>query len=517
MSERGITQGTILYDSYVIQETLGEGGFGITYRATRKDSGENVAIKEYFPLQLAARQNDSDKVVVSKQEMQEYLHGKERFLKEASILKEFQYLQGIVKVWDCFETNNTAYIIMEYIDGITLKEYVSGHGTMEYMELMDMLSPVLKSLIALHKHGVIHRDISPDNLMIGLDNDLYLIDFGAAKEMEYGKTTTVLLKAGYAPPEQYLHDGDMGAWTDVYGICATIYTVLSGKIPTDAVARLQGQELVPLSEYGVKLQDWQQDAIINGMRMRAAERFRNVEQLYDALTIEPSYEEIKTIATLEIESEVKEKLYEMNLTKQGDKVSKDMRPLRFVVLTLLFLAVGSIALYGGNILAGRMNLKKLNEKLTSKDEVQKNMIQTSENMLSSQDRTAQENTGNFTEQNLEDITIKESQIKLCNMPNVVGKTEDEAIRMVTDADVLIEIRVTRVYSNDVAHGVVIEQSVKPDTQYNEGALKEIVLIVSDGPQQTTKHSSSNQRKKTTENDYFDIEVEDNKEVEFYLN
>lgn len=501
VSERGITTGTILYDTYVIHDVLGEGGFGITYRATRQSTGETVAIKEYFPFQLATRQKDSCNIIVSESQLSEYIHGKERFIKEASILKECRYLQGIVKVWDCFERNNTAYIIMEYIDGITLKEYVASHGRMHYDELMDMLLPVLKSLISLHKHDVIHRDISPDNLMIGLDNCLYLIDFGAAKAMEQGKTTTVLLKAGYAPPEQYLHDGDLGAWTDVYALCATIYMALCGKVPADAVARLQGKELIPLSEHGVKLENWKWNAISKGMSMRAAERFRNVEQLYDALTIEPSDEDIKTMAGQELEPLFQQKMQELNENNLAVVSQKKNHNIRFGgLVVLLFFVVVATAFYGGKLLVNQENTGQQDE---------------AERLKSTADEL-QETTIAAAKQ--EEQISEESQVKLCSMPDVTGMTEAAAIEKINAIDKEIKVHVTRIYSSDVAVNVVIEQSVKPDTQYNEGTIKEIILTISDGAEPVTQAATEATvtKQQKTEDDYFDIETEDDEMVEFYL-
>ena len=496
-----MTAGTILYDTYVIQEVLGEGGFGITYRGIGKSTGETVAIKEYFPFQFAARQKDSCNVVVPESQLSEYIHGKERFIKEASILKEYQYLQGIVKVWDCFETNNTAYIIMEYIDGITLKEYVASHGRMHYAELMDMILPVLKSLISLHKHDVIHRDISPDNMMIGLDNCLYLIDFGAAKAAEQGKTTTVLLKAGYAPPEQYLHDGDLGAWTDVYALCATIYMALCGKVPTDAVARLQGKELIPLSDYGVKLESWQWKAISKGMSMRAAERFRDMEQLYDALTIEPSDEDIKTVVGQELEPLFQQKMQELN-ENEPVAVSQEKNHNikgRGRIMLFLFIAIAA-AFYGGRFLVNQEN----GEQQSGAESLKRTAAE------------VQETTADMAKQ--EEQLSEESQVKLCSMPDVTGLLEDAAIKKITAIDKEIKVHITRIYSSDAAVNVVIEQSVKADTQYNEGTIKEITLTVSDGAepstQVTTKTSTAKQQK--TEADYFDVEPEDDEMVEFYL-
>lgn len=477
--ERGLAAGTIVYDQYVIDSVLGEGGFGITYLATKQDTGNMVAVKEYFPLAYGRRDGDTDQIhPIEKKEM-EYRRGKERFVREASVLQQFDYLESIVKVWDCFEINGTAYIIMDYIDGITLKEYVAGHGGLNYDEWMKMLSPVLRSLITLHKHGVIHRDISPDNLMIGMDNRLYLIDFGAARELEYGKTTTVLLKVGYAPPEQYLHDGELGPWTDIYAICATTYTALCGKIPADAVARLQGAPLVPLAEQGMLLEDWQWSAIQRGMRMRAAERYQNVEELYDALTVATCEEELPTVMDTELERSVQKKI------KRWERYFSRWES---GAITAVMLAV--IVLAGWQV-SGWMRQRR---------------------GVAEQEQTAA--TQSTTEQRTARITTE--QIKVCKMPDVAGMPEENARSKISQVDSRIQVRVKRQSSETVDKGLVILQSVEADTQYNEGAIAEIVLTISDGKAQK-ETATGNADKSATEPAWkYDVKSNETQTQDFYL-
>lgn len=512
METRELKKGTIVYGTYEILTVLGLGGFGITYQAIKCATGETVALKEYFPLSLAIRQQGTENLFVAQQDMAQYIHGKKRFMQEATILKEYCYLQGIVKVFDCFECNETAYIVMEYIDGITLKEYVASHGVMSYSECVDLLKPVLKSMVSLHRHSVIHRDISPDNIMLGLDNEVYLIDFGAAKEVEYGKTTTVLLKAGYAPPEQYLHDGDLGAWTDVYAICATIYTLLSGKVPTDAVARLQGKELVPLSECGVELEEWKWNAIAKGMDIRAAVRYRNVELLYDALTIEPRSEDVLTVAGDTIEPSVEDEIREINETEK-DSISSHKVVHGNVFRAILLLCVATL-LYFGNGWARNVFNNDLQQEETN--QIKDERVDGTENAAIQLD---------------EDNTLQE-KITLCRMPDVVGMDESVAKKRIQTADKSVVVRIEKVYSEDVALGVVIEQSVKADTQYNLGSIEEIILTVSGGRQlqqssdiddasktagQTGSTNATHTKtdKQDTKED-FDIESEEEKMVDFYF-
>jgi serine/threonine protein kinase len=511
ISDRGLKPGIILRDNYILEDVLGEGGFGITYLAVTVDTGEKVAIKEYFPLSFAMRKRDSMDIVVPKKErMDDFERGKKRFMKEAAILQEYRYLQGIVRVWDSFEANQTAYIVMDYIDGITLKEYIAGHGGMEYDECIEMLSPILKSLITLHNHSVIHRDISPDNLMVGMDNCLYLIDFGAAREVDYGKTTTILLKQGYAPPEQYLRDGEMGAWTDVYAICAVIYTALSGKTPMDAIARLQGKNLVPLSEYGVKLYEWQWNAIKKGMNMRGAQRFRNVGALLDALTIPPDAEEMATIREPEVEPDIQEKIGHLRSDRVNDR--KKVFAVLVGAVALLCVIVG-LAWYEGRQGAQRdyvADTGMVEDENTAGGTGQKE----DENAAGGTGQKEDENTAG--EKKSENAVGDAETIKLCTMPNVLGMTETAATTKIAREDGTITISVTKNYSDDVEAGLVMEQNVEPDTRYNEGAISEIVLVISEGPEpaarssatSTTSSSKSSSNTKSNGNEAVDFFLDD---------
>ncbi|MDD6071503.1 MAG: serine/threonine-protein kinase [Clostridiales bacterium] len=286
-----LPEGTILSDNYIIERVLGEGGFGITYSCTFRLTGEKAAVKEYFPSGLSHRvySSDSKPSIVPYIGMEhEFEKGREHFLNEASILKEFQNLNSIVSVKDVIEANGTVYLVMEYIDGITLKQYVKENGALSFDEFLPLITPVIQALIQIHKRGLIHRDISPENLMIGLDNKLHLIDFGAAnfENSHDTKTMTVILKNGFAPPEQYLSDGKQGAWTDIYALCSTMYMMLTGFAPPESIKRIQKDELPSLAAHA-NITSWQAAAIEKGMSLNAADRFQNMESLYQALIIPP--------------------------------------------------------------------------------------------------------------------------------------------------------------------------------------------------------------------------------------
>lgn len=313
---RALCKGTILMGNYQIERVLGEGGFGITYEGRQLDIHRKVAIKEYFPATYATRNNaDLDQNLhIFLTERDAYDHGMKRFLQEADFLKSVQHLDGIVSVMDCFTCNQTAYIVMEYIEGITLKQYVQENGCLQYDELLDLLLPMMKSLHCIHRQGIIHRDISPDNVLIGLDNKARLVDFGAADMVDAKgkKDVTVILKAGYAPPEQYLSEGRQGTWTDVYAFAAMIYMALMGKAPVDSIARLQGKELESLAHCSGKLQKWQQNAIETGMALKISDRYKNMEEFLDGLTVAPRLEDEVTVMQEQVPGKLRNQIRGLN-------------------------------------------------------------------------------------------------------------------------------------------------------------------------------------------------------------
>lgn len=481
--QRSLQAGTILQECYRIEEVLGEGGFGITYMAKQLESNTKVAIKEYFPAELATRTDaDSDQNLhIFRGENEEFEKGKERFLKEAGILRQFHYLEGIVPVLDCFEGNQTAYIVMEHIEGITLKQYIMDNGSLRFNELLDLLKPVMKLLIKIHKQGLIHRDISPDNLMIGMDNHIRLIDFGAARSADekYKKANTVILKAGYAPPEQYLSDGKQGPWTDVYALTATMYMALTGKTPLDSVARLQGKEALELDTYVEDMEIWQQNAIEQGMHVKVSKRFKNVEELLEALTVHPTEENDVTIHRKAAQGKEKALITERD--------SKRNIVTRIAFLLACFLLCGQ-----GTYFYSR---SKLTREPQEKPPVQSTITESS--------------TEEVTEQSVEEP-------KLCKVPSVLLMSEQEARQAILAVDAELFIRIVKENSAEVEKGLVISQSVEPDTVYNQGAILEIVLTVSEGEKVTAaplrKNTSAVNNTKQSTTEKFNV-VEDDEEYD----
>ena len=282
---------TKLNGRYIITSVLGEGGFGITYYGVDDLFGNEVAIKEFFPQGIVTRNNEyTDNVTVTYAKQDEaFLAGKKRFIGEARVMAKFNGNQGIVNVTDFFEANNTAYIVMEYLDGITLKEYLKGNRQIPVDELMGLLAPLLESLDDVHQSGLIHRDISPDNIMVLKDGSVKLMDFGAARDYtEFGeKSLSIVLKPGYAPAEQYQSRGVQGPWTDIYALCATIYKCLTGITPTDAIARVMDDKFKEPDQLDGKLSPDIKKILWKGMNIFPEERYQDIvefgEDVYAAL------------------------------------------------------------------------------------------------------------------------------------------------------------------------------------------------------------------------------------------
>lgn len=281
--------GIVLHERYFIGRVLGQGGFGITYIGWDARNNIPVAIKEFFPSGMVHRQASTGLSVTSYlgESTHAFDRNKARFVKEANSLLQMRGLPEIVQVMDFFQENNTAYIVMEYVEGITLKKYVKQHSMRpDPNEIMALLKPLLPALHDVHKLHLIHRDISPDNIMLPKKGGIKLIDFGTVRYMDdtnLSKSTEAILKPGFAPMEQYQNHGRLGPWTDVYALCGTIYYCLTGKVPQDAPSRMVEDSGLELEKYAPGLDARIANALEAGMAVRAENRLQSVDDLYDML------------------------------------------------------------------------------------------------------------------------------------------------------------------------------------------------------------------------------------------
>lgn len=286
--------GTMLKGKYMVGNVLGQGGFGITYAGRDTTLDIRIAIKEYYPTGHASRDclSTNDVTLLSGPNEAYFANGKERFLTEAKALAKFNRSGNIVHARDFFELNNTAYIIMDFVEGKDLRHFLRENGKVEPQKLVDWFMPILNVLGKVHAEGLIHRDISPDNIIVE-NGELILIDFGAARDVEATKSLSVMLKPGYAPGEQYTSDrSQQGPWTDIYAVCATMYECITGITPQESSSRLFEDHLQKPSQLGITIPPHIEAALMHGMANKYKDRPQNMQQLIAELSgaIAPAFD-----------------------------------------------------------------------------------------------------------------------------------------------------------------------------------------------------------------------------------
>ena len=490
---------TKLNGRYILKSVLGEGGFGITYYGEDDLFGNEVAIKEFFPQGIVTRNNEyTDNVTVTYAKQDEaFLAGKKRFIGEARVMAKFNGDQGIVNVTDFFEANNTAYIVMEYLDGITLKEYLKGNRQIPVDELMGLLAPLLESLDDVHQSGLIHRDISPDNIMVLKDGSVKLMDFGAARDYtEFGeKSLSIVLKPGYAPAEQYQSRGVQGPWTDIYALCATIYKCITGKTPEDSIQRVMEDDLKKPSELGVDISPQIEKTLLKGMSIAPKDRYQNLkdlcEDLYkDYMEEEESLEESPKEAEAEpAKTFEKNSAESQGISKRESETSKESQEIfkeekdseKEHVQTKSEIFKGNVeseSLKEHNTVAAEQTFEE-EAKENTKGKMQKEAEGEADSQKNSQDSSKQTQK----KRSKKGLLIA---VILClliagggyhfyqkslerEVPNLVNKSFDSAkAEAAGDDDSLVLVELDQVYSDTVKKGNIISQDIKAGTILKKG-------------------------------------------------
>ncbi len=288
---------TLIGSKYIIGHVLGAGGFGITYIAKDLHKNRLCAIKEYMPREYAGRNGETYFLHPFSNSKSRWVfnHGKEKFLYEAHTLSRLNHNPNVVDIWDFFSANNTGYLVMEYLDGQDLR-HLAGSSPGKKLDAefaKQVFVTIASSLMEIHKLGILHRDLTPENVFVTRSNEIKLIDFGAARSFvsSQKKGMSILLKPGFAPPEQYETQGNQGPWTDVYGLCATFYNVVSGRPLVDALFRYNGQKQPSLSELGVAVSKKTSDVIERGLSLDYKKRYSDFKSLLDDIDIDMSKRE----------------------------------------------------------------------------------------------------------------------------------------------------------------------------------------------------------------------------------
>ena len=278
--------GTILDGRYLIGKVLGVGGFGITYLGYDLTLDYKVAVKEYMPSGFATRGDDKYTLqVTSSSQQSAYDEGLDKFLSEARTLAKFHNTPHVVSVQDFFKENNTAYFVMEYVDGESLKDYLDKNGgRVSFAAASKILMPIMEALSKVHAQGLIHRDISPDNISITSTGEPKLLDFGAARSAyAESKSVSVILKHGLAPIEQYSNHGNLGPWTDVYAMGATLYRSITGILPPESIERIHADTIKTPSSMGIAIPPYAEMALMKALAVNPDGRFPNIDQFMSAL------------------------------------------------------------------------------------------------------------------------------------------------------------------------------------------------------------------------------------------
>lgn len=361
-TNRFLRPGSLLQDKFVVGKVLGAGGFGNTYIGWNRVLQCKVAIKEYFPRHLSDRASSGGEVTVSGTvNQQRFRAGLLQFLEEARSIATLQDVKGVIQVYNFFEANGTGYIIMEYLEGMDVKTILKHRGQrMDYEWSRRVILTVLHTLREVHKRGILHRDIAPDNIFVTNEGVIKLIDFGAAKHATAlaNMHADIVLKAGYAPIEQYSKKTKQGPYTDLYAVAAMFYRMLTGVKPQPANERITDDKLRSLSELGVSIPTQAEYAIMICLNIMPEYRLQNAQDFMEALdgqNFVPVYEPKWILPEVEEEETFGERLHKMASWK------------KVLAVTGLVLVIGTAA-FGAVTVISKMQTEK-KEKVYSAEEM----------------------------------------------------------------------------------------------------------------------------------------------------
>lgn len=482
-----IEPGSILNNRYIIGKVLGYGGFGVTYIAWDSLLEQKVAIKEFLPSEFATRMLGRMEITIfSGDKEKQFMEGLVKFVEEAKKLAKFNNVPGIIKIFDCIEENNTAYIIMELLEGETLAEKLEKEKKMSADKAISMLLPVMESLRIVNNAGIIHRDIAPDNIFITKQNDIKLIDFGAARyaTTSLSRSLTIIIKPGYSPEEQYRSMGDQGSWTDVYSIGATLYRMITGETPCDSMERRayleqNGTDLLkPISKFSNRISKSQENAILNAMNVKIEERTHDMSKLIEELTAVTDIQRIESKDT---------KISIMNLPIWV-KITSLVAVLAVVIVALV-MSRGKNTIYEENGMTRVPNLLNLSideavNELKDNNLTYKIIGYTYSATMPNNSVIFQSKEVGTKVSNNSQIDIKVSKIKdTYEVSNVIAMDEKLAYELLETDGYSIKLADAQ-YSDIIAEGCVIKQ----ETDETSGN-KMVTVTLSKGPSTEFKYES----------------------------
>lgn len=472
-----IVPGSMLSERYVIGRVLGFGGFGITYIGFDTVLLHRVAIKEYLPSEFSTRMPMQKTVTVYSGEREEqFLSGKDKFLDEARRLAQFNSEPGIVHIYDCFEENNTAYIVMEFLDGESLKDKLERDGKMTVEEAKPVILSVLTALKKVHQIDIIHRDIAPDNIYLTKDNCVKLLDFGAARyaTTKHSKSLSVIIKPGYAPVEQYRSRGDQGPWTDIYAVAATFYKMLTNITPDDSMERAVKDRLKEPSKLGAAINKNVEAALLNALNVKIEGRTKSAEAFEQELLAD----DVKRVI-------VRTKRMDIGKWPLWSKLLIGAAGTGIAVFSVLLLTgviSFDIAKWGNaQIPEGQTRVPNvINDAVdlaTKRVEEAQLKVQISDKQYSEtipEDRVLEQSVRGGTLAAVQDTVgiIISAGIKKTFVPNTIGLVKEEAAAQLLEAGLVAEYTEKEYRA---APGTVAEQSIEAETELDTGSSINITI------------------------------------------
>jgi beta-lactam-binding protein with PASTA domain len=464
---------------YEIGSVIGAGGFGITYAAFDRTLSTRVAIKEYLPGEFSTRVSGAVKITVYGGEKQEQFEdGLAKFYEESNRLAKFNKVPGIVQIYDVFQQNDTAYIVMEFLEGEDLGTRLKREGKIPAEEMVRIMVPILEALSAVHRSNIIHRDIAPNNIFLCKDGRVKLLDFGAARSATgtYSKSLTVLYKEGYTAEEQYQSRGEQGPWTDVYAAAATMYKAITGVTPDGAMERRRKDKLKEPSRYGIKLETNVERAIMNALVMDRKKRTQSAEDFKNEL--------------------LGQKRVSKNFKRSNEKRQiRVPRPvlivaaILFVLIAVLFLLLrtgvigfdiignwGGIGLESGKVRVANvvnMDLAEAEEKLQKEGLLLEIAdYKYSNRVIEGRVMSQQEETGQIVDEGTTvHVTVSQGAGSV-EVPSLVGKQWEE-MQSVMD-ELCLEYDVTENESIEVP-GCILTQDIEAGTTIEQGETVSITI------------------------------------------
>ena len=501
-----LNPGTMLHDRYIMGKVLGYGGFGVTYIGWDGKLEQKVAIKEYLPSEFSTRMPGQTCVTIfNGDKSEQFAAGLDKFVDEGNRLAKFMNEQGIVKIYDSFQENDTAYIVMEYLEGETLAQRLEREGTIPEDEAVGMLMPIMESLKAVHEEGIIHRDISPDNIFLKSDGTVKLIDFGASRyaTTTYSRSLTVIVKPGYSPEEQYRSSGDQGPHTDVYSLAATLYKMITGKRPPDAMDRRKKIEsknvdlLLEPTRINKSISVNRENAILNALNIRIEDRTPDIETFMQEINADPPAKRraghIKKIDVLSWPLWLKiliPSLLAVVIT-MGTLLATGVIKFSSLFNSTLNMPDGYLQmpdLYGTKYDGLEKELSKYEYKnVKAYKGINYTIIESIESEYAETGTVVYQDipAGSFITKS-DKVGLKvnrgtgvlEAVNGVSTVPFVVGSSQEEAIEMLTKAG--LKYAVKEAYNDNVDAGLVSEQSIEFGKEVAEGT--EITITVSKGPE-----------------------------------